>query len=123
MQSEISLEDIYKSAFKLKTKLEKSLKQKVEINIDINKFAPYAKSFPAYQEEIEALNSELNYTLVAIDNIKTICQDEGQDVTQEILEERLSLITKNFEIVYTVVIWLLKKKQLKPKYQNKKQKN
>ena len=123
MQSEISLEDIYKSAFKLKTKLEKSLKQKVEINIDINKFAPYAKSFPAYQEEIEALNSELNYTLVAVDNIKTICQDEGQDVTQEILEERLSLITKNFEIVYTGSDLVVEEKTSKtgvPKQETKK---
>ena len=123
MQSEISLEDIYKSAFKLKTKLEKSLKQKVEINIDINKFAPYAKSFPAYQEEIEALNSELNYTLVAVDNIKTICQDEGQDVTQEILEERLSLITKNFEIVYTGSDLVVEEKTTKtevPKQETKK---
>ena len=123
MQSEISLEDIYKSAFKLKTKIEKSLKQKVEINIDINKFAPYAKSFPAYQEEIEALNSELNYTLVAVDNIKTICQDEGQDVTQEILEERLSLITKNFEIVYTGSDLVVEEKTSKtevPKQETKK---
>ena len=123
MQSEISLEDIYKSAFKLKTKLEKSLKQKVEINIDINKFAPYAKSFPSYQEEIEALNSELNYTLVAVDNIKTICQDEGQDITQEILEERLSLITKNFEIVYTGSDLVVEEKTTKtevPKQETKK---
>ena len=123
MQSEISLEDIYKSAFKLKTKLEKSLKQKVEINIDINKFAPYAKSFPAYQEEIEALNSELNYTLVAFENIKTICQEEGQDVTQEILEERLSLITKNFEIVYTGSDLVVEEKTTKtevPKQETKK---
>tara|TARA_B100002052_G_scaffold191574_1_gene174585 strand:- start:1674 stop:3362 length:1689 start_codon:yes stop_codon:yes gene_type:complete len=123
MQSEISLEDIYKSAFKLKTKLEKSLKQKVEINIDINKFAPYAKSFPAYQEEIEALNNELNYTLVAVDNIKTICQDDGQDVTQEILEERLSLITKNFEIVYTGSDLVVEAKTIKtevPKQETKK---
>ena len=123
LQSEISLEDIYKSAFKLKTKLEKSLKQKVEINIDINKFAPYAKSFPAYQEEIEALNSELNYTLVAVDNIKTICQEEGQDVTQEILEERLSLITKNFEIVYTGSDLVVEAKTIKtevPKQETKK---
>ena len=123
MQSEISLEDIYKSAFKLKTKLEKSLKQKVEINIDINKFAPYAKSFPAYQEQIEALNSELNYTLVAVDNIKTICQDEGQEVTQEILEERLSLISKNFEIVYTGSDLVVEEKTTKtevPKQETKK---
>ena len=123
MQSEISLEDIYKSAFKLKTKLEKSLKQKVEINIDINKFAPYAKSFPAYQEEIEALNSELNYTLVAVDNIKTICQDEEKDVNQEILEERLSLITKNFEIVYTGSDLVVEEKTTKtevPKQETKK---
>ena len=62
MESEISLEDIYKHSFKVKTKIEKLIKEKVEINIDINKFAPYAKSFTTYQSEIQALDNELKYT-------------------------------------------------------------
>ena len=69
------------------------------------------------------MNSELNYTLVAVDNIKTICQDDGQDVTQEILEERLSLITKNFEIVYTGSDLVVEAKTIKtevPKQETKK---
>ena len=62
MESEISLEDIYKHAFKVKTKIEKQIQEKVEINIDINKFAPYAKSFTTYQSEIQALDIlALNY--------------------------------------------------------------
>ena len=101
LESEISLEEVYKSAFKVKTKIEKLINQKIEINIDINKFAPYAKSFNLYQSEIQALDNELQYTLVAIENIKDICKEENQEITKEILEERLNLITKNFEIVYT----------------------
>ena len=60
MESEISLEDIYKHSFKVKTKIEKLIKEKVEIIIDINKFAPYAKSFTTFQEEIKAPG--LNFT-------------------------------------------------------------
>ena len=45
MESEISLEDIYKHAFKLKTKIEKLIQEKVEIGIDINKFTPYARFY------------------------------------------------------------------------------
>ena len=101
MESEISLEDIYKHSFKVKTKIEKLIKEKVEINIDINKFAPYAKSFTTYQEEIQALDNELKYTLVAIENIKIICEKDNTELTKEILEERLSLISQNFQIIYS----------------------
>ena len=101
MESEISLEDIYKHAFKLKTKIEKLIQEKVEISIDINKFAPYAKSFTTYQSEIQALDSELQYTLVAIENIKSICEEENTELTKEILEERLGLISNNFQIIYS----------------------
>ena len=101
MESEISLEDIYKHSFKVKTKIEKLIKEKVEINIDINKFAPYAKSFTTYQEEIQALDNELKYTLVAIENIKIICEKENKELTKEVLEDRLSLISNNFQIIYS----------------------
>ena len=102
LDSEISLEDIYKNSYKIKTKIEKLINSKVEINIDINKFAPYAKSFVNYSSEIQALNSELEYTLVAIENIKKICEEKNQVLSKDILEERLGLISKNFQIVYTV---------------------
>ena len=101
MESEISLEDIYKHSFKVKTKIEKLIKEKVEINIDINKFAPYAKSFTTYQSEIQALDNELKYTLVAIENIKTNCEKENKELTQELLEDSLSLISNNFQIIYS----------------------
>ena len=101
MESEISLEDIYKHSFKVKTKIEKLIKKKVEINIDINKFAPYAKSFTTYQSEIQALDNELKYTLVAIENIKTNCEKENKELTKELLEDSLSLISNNFQIIYS----------------------
>ena len=101
MESEISLEDIYKHAFKVKTKIEKQIQEKVEVSIDINKFAPYAKSFTTYQSEIQALDSELQYTLVAVENIRSICEKENQELTKEILQERLSLISNNFQIIYS----------------------
>ena len=85
MESEISLEDIYKHSFKVKTKIEKLIKEKVEINIDINKFAPYAKSFTTYQSEIQELDNELKYTLVAIENIKTNCEKENKELTNCLL--------------------------------------
>ena len=101
MESAISLEDIYKHSFKVKTKIEKLIKEKVEINIDINKFAPYAKSFTTYQSEIQALDNELKYTLVAIENIKTNCEKENNELTKEVLEDSLSLISNNFQIIYS----------------------
>ena len=101
MESEISLEDIYKHSFKVKTKIEKLIKEKVEINIDINKFAPYAKSFTTYQSEIQELDNELKYTLVAIENIKTNCEKENKELTKVVLEDSLSLISNNFQIIYS----------------------
>tara|TARA_Y100000816_G_C26099782_1_gene582624 strand:+ start:1 stop:1530 length:1530 start_codon:yes stop_codon:yes gene_type:complete len=101
MDSDTSLEDIYKNAYKLKIKIEKLIKEKVEINIDINKFAPYAKNFNSYENDIQDLNSELQYTLVAIKNIKTICEKNNEEFTKDLLQERLKLISKNFEINYT----------------------
>ena len=101
MESAISLEDIYKHSFKVKTKIEKLIKEKVEINIDINKFAPYAKSFTTYQSEIQELDNELKYTLVAIENIKTNCEKENKELTKDVLEDSLSLISSNFQIIYS----------------------
>ena len=95
------MEDIYKHSFKVKTKIEKLIKEKVEIIIDINKFAPYAKSFTTFQEEIKALDNELKYTLVAIENIMIICEKDNTELTKEILEERLGLISQNFQIIYS----------------------
>ena len=123
MESEISLEDIYKHAFKLKTKIEKLIQEKVEISIDINKFAPYAKSFTTYQSEIQALDSELQYTLVAIENIKSICEEENTELTKEILEERLGLISYNFQIIYSgnkLDAKISEKKVFSPKKDTKK---
>ena len=123
MESEISLEDIYKHAFKLKTKIEKLIQEKVEISIDINKFAPYAKSFTTYQSEIQALDSELQYTLVAIENIKSICEEENTELTKEILEERLGLISNNFQIIYSgneLDAKIGEKKVFSPKKETKK---
>ena len=123
MESEISLEDIYKHAFKLKTKIEKLIQEKVEISIDINKFAPYAKSFTTYQSEIQALDSELQYTLVAIENIKSICKEENTELTKEILEERLGLISNNFQIIYSgneLDAKIAEKKVFSPKKDTKK---
>ena len=123
MESEISLEDIYKHAFKLKTKIEKLIQEKVEISIDINKFAPYAKSFTTYQSEIQALDSELQYTLVAIENIKSICEEENTELTKEILEERLGLISNNFQIIYSgneLDAKIAEKKVFSPKKDTKK---
>ena len=59
------------------------------------------KSFTTYQSEIQALDSELQYTLVAVENIRSICEKENQELTKEILQERLSLISNNFQIIYS----------------------
>ena len=101
LQSDISLEDIYENAFKVKTKIEKLIDSKVQVNIDINKFAPYGKSFVSYSSEIRELNNELEYTLVAIENIKKISAEKNEVMSKEILADRLGLISNNFQIIYT----------------------
>ena len=80
-------------------------------------------SFTTYQSEIQALDSELQYTLVAIENIKSICEQENTELTKEILEERLGLISNNFQIIYSgneLDAKIAEKKVFSPKKDTKK---
>ena len=65
----------------------------------------------------------LQYTLVAIENIKSICEEENTELTKEILEERLGLISNNFQIIYSgneLDAKIAEKKVFSPKKDTKK---
>ena len=55
----------------------------------------------SYSSEIRELNNELEYTLVAIENIGKISAEKNEVMSKEILADRLGLISNNFQIIYT----------------------
>ncbi|MDA9592350.1 class E sortase, partial [Candidatus Actinomarina sp.] len=97
----VTIENIYKNSFKLKTKLEKILKESVLIKIPLNEMNPYGIGVGRYNEKITSLNAELEYTLVAINNLEKRYIELDENITKEKLEEVFSLISNNFEIEFT----------------------
>ena len=97
----VSIENIYKNSFKLKTKLEKILKEKVLIKIPLNEMNPYGIGVGRYNEKVTSLNAELEYTLVAIRNLEKKYIELDENITKKKFEEVFSLISNNFEIEFT----------------------
>ena len=97
----ITIENIYKNSFKLKTKLEKILKEKVLIKIPLDEMNPYGVGIGRYNEKLVSLNGELEYTLVAIKNLEIKYKERDESITKEKFEEVFSLISRNFDIEFT----------------------
>ncbi len=97
----ITIENIYKNSFKLKSKLEKILKEKVLIKIPLDEMNPYGVGIGRYNEKLTSLNGELEYTLVAIKNLERKYKERDESITKEKFEEVFSLISNNFDIEFT----------------------
>jgi len=97
----VTIENIYKNSFKLKTKLEKIFKERVLIKIPLDEMNPYGVGIGRYNEKLTSLNGELEYTLVAIKNLEEKYLKLEEDITKEKFEQVLSLISNNFDIEFT----------------------
>jgi len=97
----VTIENIYKNSFKLKTKLEKIFKERVLIKIPLDEMNPYGVGIGRYNEKLTSLNGELEYTLVAIKNLEEKYLKLEGDITKEKFEQVLSLISNNFDIEFT----------------------
>ena len=97
----ITIENVYKNSFKLKTKLEKILKEKVLIKIPLDEMNPYGVGVGRYNEKLISLNAELEYTLVAIRNLEEKYLKLDEVITKDKLNEVFNLISNNFDIEFT----------------------
>ena len=97
----ITIENVYKNSFKLKTKLEKILKEKVLIKIPLDEMNPYGVGVGRYNEKLISLNAELEYTLVAIRNLEAKYLKLDEEITKDKLNEVFNLISNNFDIEFT----------------------
>ena len=97
----ITIENIYKNSFKLKTKLEKILKEKVLIKIPLDEMNPYGVGVGRYNEKLISLNAELEYTLVAVRNLEEKYLKLDEEITKDKLNEVFNLISNNFDIEFT----------------------
>ena len=97
----ITIENVYKNSFKLKTKLEKILKEKVLIKIPLDEMNPYGVGVGRYNEKLISLNAELEYTLVAIRNLEEKYLKLDEEITKDKLNEVFNLISNNFDIEFT----------------------
>ena len=76
-----------KNMVRLKTKLEKILKESVLIKIPLNEMNPYGIGVGRYNEKITSLNAELEYTLVAINNLEKRYIELAENINKEKLED------------------------------------
>ncbi|MDA8653246.1 class E sortase, partial [Candidatus Actinomarina sp.] len=97
----ITIENVYKNSFKLKTKLEKILKEKVLIKIPLDEMNPYGVGVGRYNEKLISLNAELEYTLVAVRNLEEKYLKLDEEITKDKLNEVFNLISNNFDIEFT----------------------
>ena len=115
------LDTVYKNVFKLKKQIEKTFKEEVKININLDLINPYGVLQNQVSERIKNINNlsaELNYTKVAISNLVKQFSDLDEELTKDVMLERLALISSGlFEINFTgeAVITPLEERYVKVK--------
>ena len=99
------LDNLYKNVFKLKKQIEKTFKEEVNININLNLINPYGLVQNKVSDRTKNINNiteELSYTKVAIINLVKQFNELEEKLTKEILIEQLALISSGlFEINFT----------------------
>ena len=99
------LENLYKNVFNLKKQIEKTFKEEVNININLDLINPYGvvqNQVPDRMKNINNITQELSYTKVAVINLVKQFNELEEKLTKEILLERLALISSGlFEINFT----------------------
>ena len=102
-QLEVELSEVYVKANTLKKYLENALGTEVRISIDISeRFNPLIADQESYINDIISMLKELDYLSSAVSNISKNANYLGIEVTEQMLREKLNLMTSNrFSIVFT----------------------
>lgn len=100
---EVELSEVYVKANTLKKYLENTLGTEVRISIDISeRFNPLIADQESYINDIVSMLKELDYLSSAVRNISKNANYLGIEVTEQMLREKLNLMTSNrFSIVFT----------------------
>lgn len=100
---EVELSEVYVKSNILKKVLENAIGTEVMISIDISeRFNPLIAEPENFTEDIVTMLKEVDYLTSAVKNISRNAKYLGIDVTEEMLREKLTLMTSNrFSIVFT----------------------
>lgn len=102
-QFEVELAEVYVKSNTLKKILENAIGTEVMISIDISqRFNPLMSDKDEYIREVVSMLKEVDYLTSAVENISRNARYLGIDVTEQLLREKLELLTSNrFSIVFT----------------------
>ena len=96
------LEIVYKNVFKLKRQIEKTFKEEVNINLNLDLINPYGVHQNQVSDRIKKINNiaaELDYTKVAVINLVEQFNNSEEVLTKEIMLDSIKLISSGlFEI-------------------------
>ena len=100
---EVELSEVYIKSNILKKVLENAIGTEVMISIDVSeRFNPLIAEPENFTEDIVTMLKELDYLTSAVKNISKNAKYLGIEVTEEMLREKLTLMTSNrFSIVFT----------------------
>ena len=100
---EVELSEVYVKSNILKKVLENAIGTEVMISIDVSeRFNPLIAEPESFTEDIVTMLKEVDYLTSAVKNISKNAKYLGIDVTEEMLREKLTLMTSNrFSIVFT----------------------
>jgi sortase A len=100
---EIELAEVYVKANTLKKVLENIIGYEVQISIDISeRFNPLITESKKYINEVISMLKEVDYITSAVHNIAKNAKFLGIPVTEQLLREKLDLLSSNrFNIVFT----------------------
>ena len=100
---EVELSEVYIKSNILKKVLENAIGTEVMISIDVSeRFNPLIAEPENFTEDIVTMLKEVDYLTSAVKNISKNAKYLGIDVTEEMLREKLTLMTSNrFSIVFT----------------------
>ena len=100
---EVELSEVYVKSNILKKVLENAIGTEVMISVDVSeRFNPLIAEPENFTEDIVTMLKEVDYLTSAVKNISRNAKYLGIDVTEEMLREKLTLMTSNrFSIVFT----------------------
>ena len=100
---EIELSEVYIKSNILKKVLENAIGTEVMISVDVSeRFNPLIAEPENFTDDIVTMLKEVDYLTSAVENISKNAKYLGIEVTEEMLREKLTLMTSNrFSIVFT----------------------
>ena len=100
---EVELSEVYVKSNILKKVLENAIGTEVMISVDVSeRFNPLIAEPENFTDDIVTMLKEVDYLTSAVENISKNAKYLGIEVTEEMLREKLTLMTSNrFSIVFT----------------------